>query len=259
MNKLAEYLQLSREERTAHVDLSTACVLDGVKGGARQKAGRKALLTLLGVEDDVADWRTEKVCCAHLCGHHSKNGWCTNPLHLYVGTVWENAHDTPEVVRKERSRKASEATHREKDENGKSVNGVKAAERLHREKNEEGKSDTAVKAGEAATREKNEEGKSVNAVKNGKKGGKKGAKTTNSHLWVSLHDGFVGNVGNVAYHNEVVGAEREYRVQLAKDEVESYSPLFESFEYTTFRSSGAAVKRTGRRVPEPAVEELRER
>jgi hypothetical protein len=177
-----------------------------------------------------------------------------------LGTVSENLYDIPEEVRKASSVKAAEASHREKNEEGKSVNAVKCgkrgAESLHREKNEDGKSVTAVKAGKAAHREKDEEGKSVNAVKRGKKGGKRGAKTTTRQVWVSLHDGFVSHSGNVAKHNRAVGAETEYRVKLTDVEAKEYEPLFEAFNYTT-TTSGDAVRRTARRVPEVVLQLLR--
>ena len=64
-----------------------------VKGGARTKAARSALLAYLGVEDDVPNWVSGKVCLAHLCDHDSTNGWCMNPQHLYVGTYSENSLD----------------------------------------------------------------------------------------------------------------------------------------------------------------------
>ncbi len=200
--KLTEYLQKSRDERTVHVDLSTPCVLDEKVGSTTQsKRGREALLKRLGVEDDVVDWRSERVCCAHLCEHDSQRGWCTNPLHLYLGTPSENSFDLPEEVRKARS----------------------------------------VKAGK----------------KGGPKGGSKGGQSTTSQLWVSLHDGFVSNVLNVAKHNRAVAASEEYRVQLTKEEVENYEPLFEAFNYMTYTLKGRALKKTARRVPEQVLEALR--
>lgn len=232
--ELTKYLQKSREERTAHVNLSTSCVLDETVARTTQgRRGRKALLKLLGLENDVPDWKTGRVQCCHVCKHDSQNGWCSNPLHLYVGTPSENQLDLPEELRKEKGK----APHREKDENGKSVN--------------------AVKCGKATHREKDEEGKSVNAVKAGKEDRSKGGKTATSQVWVSLLDGFVGHAANVALHNRAVGAETEYRVRLTKEEVENYSPFFEEFEYTTYKSSGRPLRRKARQVPEQVAEELR--
>lgn len=163
--KLTEYLQKSREERTSHVDLNTPCNLDQ-KGRLK---GKQALLSLLGLEDDVENWTQGKVHLCHLCDHHSKNGWCSNPLHLYVGTASENSLDVPEDVRKSSWAAALEARNREKDENGKSVNAVLAgkagAEGRNREKDERGRSVNAVKGAEAANSKKDERGKSLAGVR----------------------------------------------------------------------------------------------
>lgn len=99
--KVSEYLLLSREERTRHVDLSSPCEVDErVTVSGRRKRGRKALLKKLGLENDVVNWREGGVCVCHLCEQHSKNGWCANTNHLYLGTSSENRRDVPEEVRK---------------------------------------------------------------------------------------------------------------------------------------------------------------
>ena len=103
---LSNYIQLPRKERQKHLDLDTPCVLNGGNSRARVKRGRKALLALLGVENDVPNWVKAKIQVCHSCGCHSENGYCENPLHLSVGTVKENASDIPPEVRQERGSKA---------------------------------------------------------------------------------------------------------------------------------------------------------
>ncbi len=247
--KISEYLQRSREERTRHIDLSTPCVLTGVKSGGRPKAGRRALLALLGVEDDIPNWRAGKVCCAHLCDHHSKNGWCTNPLHFYVGTVSENQLDKPEETRKA----IAQAAHQQKDELGRSVTAVKASEAANKERDDEGKSVNAARAGQAANRVKTEDGRSVNAVR----AGKKGIRVTHRIVWVSLCDGLVSTPANVVRHNKAMGTDSNNKVQLTPEEAVTYTPLFENFEYTTYSTTGRALKRSARRVPEHVLQLLR--
>jgi hypothetical protein len=144
----------------------------------------------------------------------------------------------PEEVLRKRGGKGAETLHREKDENGKSVLAVKSGRK------------GGKKGAEATNKEKDENGRSVNAVK--------GAKASNGQVWVSLHDGFVGPAGVVANHNRVLGTESEARVQLSKEEVERYTPLYEVFNYTTYLMCGKARKRTARRVPEAVLTKLRD-
>jgi hypothetical protein len=79
--------------------------------------------------------------------------------------------------------KGAAETHKERDELGRSVQGVKYVERLHKEKDELGRSVHGVKAAEKLNKEKDDLGRSVYAVKGGEKGGKEGAKNTNAQKW----------------------------------------------------------------------------
>jgi hypothetical protein len=77
--------ELTRTERTAHVDLSTPCQLTDKNISS---AHRHALIDFLGIKPD----RTWSAC--HLCKNHSKSGKpCRNPLHLYWGKQSENVRD----------------------------------------------------------------------------------------------------------------------------------------------------------------------
>lgn len=71
----------------------------------RARRARTELLRLLGVEDDLSNWREGKVQVCHSCVCHSANGYCENPLHISIGTTSENQFDTPEEVRQRRAGK----------------------------------------------------------------------------------------------------------------------------------------------------------
>lgn len=280
--KLTEYLQKSRDERTSHVNLSTPCVVDEEAPSSNKRAqGKRALLEKLSLEDDVENWVKGKVHVCHLCERHSANGWCSNPLHLYLGTPRENKLDTPQEVRVEAAKRAAEAAHQEKNEEGKSVNAVKrgkkGAKAAHKKKNEEGKSVNAVRSGRAAHREKNKEGKSVNAVKASEaahknkdefgrslsavKGSEVGAVlggvVSGGQKWVSLVDGLVGNSGAVAVHNRAVGGDPSDRAQLSDELAKQVAPRLEALEFVTYLKSGKARRRLAQRVPEDVLQQLR--
>ena len=98
VTKLSEWILRPREERTAHIDLTTPCELG--------KAWRKStFLDFHNLEDDVPHWKKARVERCHLCENHSTNGNCTNPLHVYIGTVRENKMDQPLEVLVESGRR----------------------------------------------------------------------------------------------------------------------------------------------------------
>lgn len=102
---LSEYINLPREVRQGHIDLTTPCQTENGKRGGRAKRGRKALLAVLGVENDVPNWVEARIQLCHACDCHSGNGWCENPLHFSIGTTSENQSDAPLEVRQENGRK----------------------------------------------------------------------------------------------------------------------------------------------------------
>ena len=110
---LSNYIQLPRKERQKHLDLDTPCLTEKGHWRSRSQRSRKALLALLGVEDDVPNWITAKVQLCHSCECDSHKGWCENPLHLSLGTASENTSDIPLNVQQERGRRAAEATRKE--------------------------------------------------------------------------------------------------------------------------------------------------
>ena len=116
----------------------------------------------------------------------------------------------------ENAKKVLEKMHKEKNKEGKSVQGVKNGERINKEKNKEGKSVNAMKGAAKINKilhkEKNEEGKSTHAVNMGKKGAVK----TNSQVWESTIDGFVSSAGGVASHNRSIGGSGKDKIKLTQ-------------------------------------------
>ena len=89
---LSDYLKLTRDERTAHIDLSTPCER-GQNHADRSVIARTKLAELYDLELDVSS-RKSHIC--HRCECGSQNGYCLNPKHFYLGTVRENRYDAYE-------------------------------------------------------------------------------------------------------------------------------------------------------------------
>jgi hypothetical protein len=87
--KLSDYILLPREQRIAHIDLTTECV-------TRKKWRKSTFLDFHGLEDDIPNWKHARIERCHLCECHSRNGCCVNPHHVYIGTAKENAADRPQ-------------------------------------------------------------------------------------------------------------------------------------------------------------------
>jgi hypothetical protein len=90
---LSDYIQLPREQRIAHIDLTTPC--DCWTGN--QSWGKEKMRTkLLSYHNLTVDMKGYGTPCCHLCKHNSKsNTVCINPLHMYIGTPTENLVDLP--------------------------------------------------------------------------------------------------------------------------------------------------------------------
>ena len=78
-----EYIKLSREERTAHLNLSEECIEIG-GGDSRHYRGLLAHFLKTTIPSGM------KIHLCHACNVHG----CSNPRHLYWGTAGENAADT---------------------------------------------------------------------------------------------------------------------------------------------------------------------
>jgi hypothetical protein len=88
---LSEYLELPRELRITHIDLSTPCqCVEKLPCGVYKAPSKNQILSFLGVEDNITNWRSARVCRAHACNKDSTNGWCRNPQHYYLATYSEN-------------------------------------------------------------------------------------------------------------------------------------------------------------------------
>ena len=89
--KLSDYILLPREKRIEHIDLSTECELGTLYG--RSRGGNDKLYGLIGVEDDIENWTSERIHICHLCDCGRRKGECGNPRHIYIGTASENQFD----------------------------------------------------------------------------------------------------------------------------------------------------------------------
>jgi hypothetical protein len=106
---LSDYILKSREERIAHIDLSTDCELGTFR--SRSRGGLDGLFSLIGVEDDIENWTVARIHCCHLCDCGRRKGECGNPRHIYIGTASENSLDLPKDFRVQRARGDSGAGH----------------------------------------------------------------------------------------------------------------------------------------------------
>ena len=103
--RIDDYVVMPRSARTAHIDLSSPCLL-GPKNLAGMMLRWRLLNKYLNLPDDFKG--SSKIHCCHLCPSDTGWGWavCNNPEHLYWGTAAENNQDNiaklpePRVVEK---------------------------------------------------------------------------------------------------------------------------------------------------------------
>lgn len=79
--EISEYILLSKEKRTTHLDLEDKCVEIG--GNSREYRGVLAWFLHTTIPTGMK---------IHLC-HACNNSKCSNPKHLYWGTPLENYYD----------------------------------------------------------------------------------------------------------------------------------------------------------------------
>tara|TARA_Y100000592_G_scaffold97170_1_gene167277 strand:+ start:17 stop:520 length:504 start_codon:yes stop_codon:yes gene_type:complete len=111
MKTITQHMQLSKQQRQAHIDLSSPCIPTVATNhpnntratpGSYIRKGRykNNLLAFHNIED--FNGNKIKVEACHLCPNNSTapNGFiCENPKHLYFGTVKENNNDKSKAVR----------------------------------------------------------------------------------------------------------------------------------------------------------------
>jgi hypothetical protein len=149
---------------------------------------------------------------------------------------------------KQNGKKVMKVRHLEKDELGRSLDGVRNAERLNAEKTKEGKSINAIKGAAKLNQiihaerdefgrsvfamsslantyqgEKDERGVPLARIRNGERlhsekdefGRSVAAMNTNNQVWESTMDGFKSNPGCVARHNKLNGWDPKARIRVS--------------------------------------------
>lgn len=95
---LSEYIKLPREQRVAHIDLTTEC--DCIVASCSRKSFAPLGNYLRLVNDVKNRKKNGGIVVCHACdnGSTSLQNFCVNPLHLYFGTYSENEFDkSPEL------------------------------------------------------------------------------------------------------------------------------------------------------------------
>ena len=115
MKTITQLMQLSKQQRQAHIDLTSPCIparsLDNARYLKQATAMSYAKNELLDTYN-IAMFNKRTIHTCHLCKNNSQahNGFiCINPKHLYFGTVSENQLDKPESIRKEAASKGGKA------------------------------------------------------------------------------------------------------------------------------------------------------
>ena len=106
---LSEYILLSREERTSHIDLETPCTFVPTSLWQRQKHG----LDFHELDNDCENWVESGIQRCHLCSGGNQNPVCNNPLHFYFGSPTENRLDVPPEIRSESTSGPKSEGHKE--------------------------------------------------------------------------------------------------------------------------------------------------
>ncbi len=104
---LSEWMEKSRDERRAHLDLETPCECVGYTNGRIRNELLHGLLELLGLTNDLKS-RSNTGLVLHACSCDTDNGSCRNLRHLYFGTHGENCLDRPKPSRERGGKRAAE-------------------------------------------------------------------------------------------------------------------------------------------------------
>ena len=218
--KLSEYIKLSREERTTHIDLDSPCDLS-------DKAGKqKRIFDWFDLEDDIGNWAKSGIERCHLCKHDSHNGYCSNPLHIYIGTKRENRLDIEPEVRSQIARTAGKE--------GCHIGGKRSAElgvgvhdksdpRVIEGNRKGGKRAAELEAGFHNPESRIKGGKRAHQLGVGLhdqsdprviEGRRKGAQKSSSQRWMSTADGLISHSGGVSLHNRSIEVGKDERIRL---------------------------------------------
>jgi hypothetical protein len=81
---MIDYIQLTRDERRAHLDLASECIEIGGKGSTEFRG-----LLAHTLKTTIPTKMKPKIMVCHAC----HNPRCSNPLHLYWGTTSDNLKD----------------------------------------------------------------------------------------------------------------------------------------------------------------------
>lgn len=193
--EIAEYMLLSREERTAHIDLESPCdCWHGANSYGKSRA-RKSLLRFLGLQGE----HTKRTECCHLCPNHSKAGSvCSNPLHLYLGTPSENHKDIPEEVRQNSYRRRGQVGGRSR-----TPEGMSKAGRIG------GKigGQVLVEQQKGLFNPENRD----KVIEGCREGGRRGCATINAQRWRCLVTGHISNSGGLSTYQKARGIDTSLR------------------------------------------------
>ena len=201
----------TRDERRAHLELSTDCDLPEWSNGRTKRRVLQTLLDLLGLTNDLES-RSKTGMVLHACECDSTHGSCTNPLHLYFGTFTENMQDKPEEDRRDAAKRAA----------------ASAASTDHQ-------SEAGKKGGASAAAM----GVGFHAPGNQSKGGKKGGVSSPQQIWISLVDGFISNPSGVGAHNRSIGADKADKLRISPRDYLYLLPLTNEERLETIKQRDA--------------------
>jgi hypothetical protein len=161
-----------------------------------------------------------------LCGWHIK--WL--PEEIRSETAFYHRKACKEAAKKSHAKKDENGfsvnvtrLNAEKDEFGRSVQGVRNAEKLHREKDDQGRSLFALARARKMHADKDELGRSLFAIRSAEKthskkdeqGRSLAVMKTNNQIWESTIDGFRSHSSGVARHNRANGWDPAARIRIA--------------------------------------------
>jgi hypothetical protein len=96
--KLSSFILLDLDKRQTHLDLGAPCQCNKKRWSGKSGGVFRSLLDLFGLADDIGNRRGAGVHLIHACRSHSHSEQpCSNPSHIYLGTVNENSARPPRI------------------------------------------------------------------------------------------------------------------------------------------------------------------